>query len=218
MIAPTSCVRHLATTLLRASLAAALLQTIGCTPGTGSTLPVAPVRPVGASVSVDAGFVRAAERSSAFAIRMAELQIANGAREDIKAAAQAIKGREAANLTLLAQERAGLGLSAASGFQDDPHMVFDTGRMAALQGEDADTFYVEHMLEQRRGMIDATILSQRDLRTGTLAVFARGLPGELDRDVAELKGVQHAAQVMPSNSRGNKGTKGGLAPTKVKPK
>lgn len=213
----TTVVRTLYTTLLGASLATALLHSIGCTPSSGSAFPATAARPADPAATVDAGFVQAAERSSDFAVRMSDLQITNGARDDIKAAAQAIRSREAANLTLLAKERARLGLPAiSSGHTDDPHLAFDTDKLATMTGEAADTFYVEHMIEQRRSMIDATILTQRELPIGALAVFARGLTGELGRDIVELKGVQHAAQVMPTNSRGNKGTKGGLRATKVK--
>jgi uncharacterized protein (DUF305 family) len=213
-------VRHLSVSLLGLTLIGGLLQSAGCASGIDSSRPAATGRqPVAVAESADARFIAAAERSSAWAIHMSELVIANGEIKDVRATAQKIKDRETVNLQLLAKERARLGLPAAvSDHHADPHMDQDETRLAALKGEDADMLYAEHMLEQRRDIIALANFARPELSSAALAQYAQSLPQERYKDVGELINARSHAHPVPANSRAALGIKTGPAATTTPPR
>lgn len=204
-------VRHLSASFFALTLIGGLLQSAGCASRGGSNKPAAATaRPAAVAESADARFIAAAERSSAWAIHMSELVIANGEIKDVRAVAQKIKDREAVNLQLLAKERARLGLPAGvSDHHADPHMDQDEARLAAARGEEADMLYAEHMIEQRRDIIALANSARHELSSNALAQYAQSLPQERYKDVGELVSARNHAHEVPANSRAALGIKTG---------
>ena len=213
-------VHHLSVSLLGLTLIGGLLQIAGCASGTSAAKPVAAsARPAAVAESADARFIAAAERSSAWAVHMSELVIANGEIKDVRAVAQKIKDRETVNLQLLAKERARLGLPpGVSDHHADPHMDQDEARLAAVKGEDADMLYADHMLEQRRDIIALANYARPELSSAGLAQYAQSLPQERYTDVGELIKARSHAHAVPANSRAALGIKTGPATTTTPPR
>ena len=202
--------RHLSGSLPAVGLIAVLLQGAGCA-SSGGVAAQAPV-PAAATVSADARFLESAERSSAWAVRMSNLVIANGARYEVKAAAKSIRARENVNLSMLAKERARLKMPAGvSDYRTDARMAADVERLAAASGKEADDLYIQNMLEQRRDIISAAILARPDLASASLEVYAGSMPSEREKDSADLRRVQFATSAVPEKSRAQLGIPAGAA-------
>lgn len=202
--------RHRSGSLLAVGVFAVLLQGAGCA-SSGDVAAQAPA-PAAATASADARFLEAAERSSAWAVRMSNLVIANGARYEVKAAAKSIRARENVNLSMLAKERARLKMPAGvSDYRSDAHMAADVERLAAASGQEADDLYIQHMLEQRRDIISVAIAARPELASPSLVVFAGSTPPEREKDSADLRRVQFATSSVPEKSRAQLGIPAGAA-------
>lgn len=220
MLGTQPIVRHLPKSFVAAALIAGLMQIGACASGDGASRTAAALgQPVSAAETDDASFIAAAERSSAWGIHMSELEIANGARAEVKATAKTIRDREAANLALLARERVRLGLPAGvSDHHADPHMDLDEQRLSATKGEEADSLYLQHMLEQRGDIIAVARIFTPKLTSRSLVAFAQALPDERYKDLADLRRVEFAARPVPANSRAQLGIKTGPATTTTPPR
>lgn len=210
--------RHFSVSMLSLTAIGALLNVAGCAPSHSSSKPVAAIQqPTPVAASTDARFIAAAERSSGWAIHMSDFVIANGSRPDVKALATAIKTREAVNLALLSKERTKLQLGTqVTDHHDDAHMHADEERLKISAGKDADEFYVRHMIEQRRGVIELVEVIKPDLKSLSLVFFAQSTSEERAKEVSDLRQVESVVLTVPMNARA--GNRSGVAATTTPPR
>lgn len=158
-------------------------------------------------LTADARFTHSAMSSAEWAIHMSDLVIKRTSRKDVRAIAHRIKTREEANLQLLANERTRLGLSSgpAPDHHADAHLHMDESRLSVAKGDEADSIYIEHMIDQRRDVIAMANTTDDYLTSPTLAYLADQISEERQKDISELSALQSVARSVPSDSRAQRG-------------
>jgi|GEM_PF-5268340 len=209
--------------LLTAAAAACLLAAAGCS-SSQSSRPAARAGMAGVNVHEDdVRFLEEAERSSTWALHMAELHASRGGSARIAKVAADIAQREREHLKRLAKERAALGLpKGPADHHANEHMREDERLLASAEPQQADWLYVEHMLQQRLDIISLANFVKGSLGDPRLREYASALPEERYRDVKQLRAVRFAGRAVPEGSRADLGLSEGrtvrnTGPTKATP-
>ena len=156
--------------------------------------------------SSDVRFLEAVERSSSWSVHMADLTVEHCDIPEVREVAGQIKQRETANLAVLAKERARLGLAAtAADHHDNTHMVADELKITESGSGDAAHFYVEHMIMERRDMIELARYARGDLSSPVLRSLAETIPTARWKDIRALIAARGYAITLPASARAGRG-------------
>jgi uncharacterized protein (DUF305 family) len=188
----------------------ALLNAAGCSSSSSSHSQhrEAPARmtqkdaSLASTVQSEQNFVDASIKSCQWSMDMCDLVIANGQRSEVRKIAMQLRKREESNLVLLQEERSRLGISGEMpDHRADPYMDLDLARLRGLSGDDADGFFLDRMIDQRRVMSQFAASSQNQLRDEKLRYLAQQMPDDRNRDVRELRAVEDEQMNVPRNAQ-----------------
>lgn len=160
-----------------------------------------PAYNMGASV-VDADFLDGMIYYAMLNMQLADLELSNGVRPEVQELAEKTKRRESVDLAFLQAERSRLGVSRAPrSLENDPHAMDDRRRMTATTGEEADAFFVEHMIKHKLEIAKFAESHAAMLTSPNLSYYCRTVADDAGSTLRELRSIQTVAQDVPINAR-----------------
>lgn len=137
--------------------------------------------------------------------QLADFVLSGGLRPAVQELAEKIKRRESVDVAFLQAERARLGITEAPrSLENDPHAVDDRRRMQAASPEEADAFFVEHMIKHRLEIAKFAEAHAASLSSPNLSYYCRTVAEDAGRELRELRSVQSAERTIPANARAGK--------------
>ncbi len=202
----TRTLRLISISLLAATAAAGLM---GCEGGGGGRSSMDIAQPTKATEPAmvndsagDAEFIDGMIYYSQLNQQLADLELSGGLRPAVQELAEKIKRRESVDIAFLQAERTRLGITRAPrALENDPHAVDDRRRMQAASPEEADAFYVEHMIKHRLEIAKFAEAHAAGLSSPNLSYFCRTVSEDAGRELRELRSVQSAERTIPANAR-----------------
>jgi uncharacterized protein (DUF305 family) len=135
-------------------------------------------------------------------IQLSELELSNGQRPAVQELAEKIKRRESVDLAFLQAERARLGVnSKQKDLANDPQALDIRRRMQAATAQEADTFFVEHMIKHRLEVSKFAESRAANLHSANLSYYCRAVSEDSGAVLRELRSVQTVEQSVPVNAR-----------------
>lgn len=136
----------------------------------------------------DVGFIDFFIPHHQMAIRMAEVEIARGAREEVRTLARRMKDDQAAEIQVMREARLALtGRPDPEPAPPDPHMEADISAMQSASGTEVDRMFLQHMIPHHGGALPVAHRADRRMEREDIHFFSQHFFDEQANDIGMMK-------------------------------